>query len=540
MNIRFWKQITDDKKTVSFLIVVTVFMALVMRAWPTTWDDSGITLAFSKNLARYGDIIPTEYTSRVEGYSSFLWMIINSFFFGAGFESVTVLLISKLLATFFALANISLFWKLTKEYIKTPAYQVGALFLYTINSYTIMSAVDGMETSLYALLVLLSFFLYKRRYSTRVSAIQFWVASSLLILIRHEGAIFLLPFAIAMLSDKREKIFREPSIHIWACVFLIYHAWHYAYFGELLTNPMLAKRFWPYRPVFADFALAATFYLIPLFDFIFRYVSVFFILITSYLYQKISKQPISKNKSNNLIFGIALSAVFIMCITGANWGAAARLSYPGLPFLFMLLISFFDDENLLTKVRTIQIAAIFGFIINIIIAIEANKTLLPDIITLAGVERRASTISAMQTLLNRPVITFAGVDMGGLLLYHGDGKKIIDLGLLCDKELAKNGYANYNKYLFEQEKPEIIEAHGQWLQPLHESEAFGRLYTPVMVVSRRNEQILYIRDDVVAELKSSYPMPYSTSKAGFRDIDQPTLEHLGSFLVLDIRDENLP
>jgi len=130
--------------------------------------------------------------------------------------------------------------------------------------------------------------------------------------------------------------------------------------------------------------------------------------------------------------------------------------------------------------------------------------------------------------------------MGGLLLYHGEGKKIIDLALLCDKELAKNGYALLNQYVFEQEKPEIIEAHGQWLAPLHASKAFTSSYTPVMVLTNRNEQILYLRKDIVRELKTTHTMNYATAKSGFDDIDQPALEQLGSFLVLDIRDNIQP
>jgi hypothetical protein len=91
-------------------------------------------------------------------------------------------------------------------------------------------------------------------------------------------------------------------------------------------------------------------------------------------------------------------------------GAAARLSYPGLPFIFVLLTSAFDQEYILTKVRTIQIAALLGFVFNIIIVFEANSALLPDIITLAGGERRAARISARQLVLNRPVITLAGIE----------------------------------------------------------------------------------------------------------------------------------
>ncbi|MEI7849712.1 MAG: hypothetical protein WCK35_28215, partial [Chloroflexota bacterium] len=204
-------------------------------------------------------------------------------------------------------------------------------------------------------------------------------------------------------------------------------------------------------------------------------------------------------------------------------------------FIILVLMSFLDDHNRFAFNKLSLFTALIGLTMNLLIIFQTVTVFTPDIITLAGVERRASTFDEMQTILKQKIITIAAVDMGGLLLYHDKGKNIIDLGMLVDKELAKNGYSNLVEYLFEQNKPEMIEAHGMWLDPLNKTREFSQMYTPIMVLTNRNEQILYLRNDIVSELKTKYKMTFATVKSGFSDIDQLTLKSLGTFLVLDLR-----
>ena len=524
------------KKRAVLLLVLAVFFVLVARAWPNTWDDSGITLAFSRNLARYGDIFPTPLNGRVEGYSSFLWMALNALFFRLGLQENSVVTLAKIISTGFALINILLFWKLITANLRTPVYRVTALTLFAINTYTIASAIDGMETSLYAFLVLLTYFLYKRYKTNRAFYLFFTISGALLILVRHEGVLFLAPFVGEMLIRHRKDFLKEPFLYFWAFVFLTYHLWHYLFFGELLTNPMLAKRYWPYRPDFENWTAFISYYFIPVFDFFFRYIILFICLPIYYFLRKKPKTGSETRENWTLINLIVLVSVFLMLITGANWGAAARLSYPGLVFLLLLLFSKIDDAELFAQSKVLQIGLAFGLLINFVILFESVSQTTPDLITLAGVERRASVLVAAKIALGHPEITFAGADMGGLLLYHSDGLKIVDLGLLCDKELAQNGYAHYDEYVFEQSRPEIIGAVGFWLIPLRQAAEFTRSYFPVMVITGRDKQIFYMRKDVIAELKNRYTMPGVIVKpVSTDDIGQQTLAEFGGYSILDLR-----
>lgn len=525
------------KKHAVLLLVLAVFFALVMRAWPTTWDDSGITLAFSKNLARFGDIFPTPLNSRLEGYSSFLWMALNTFFFKLGLGESIVVLFAKIISTGCILVNILLFWKLLAANIHTPLYRATALVLYAINNYTVAAAVDGMETALYALIVLLAYFLYKKHQASRSWYVVFALVGALLILMRHEGALFLAPFAIEVLLRRRQNVFKEPFLYFWAFIFLAYHGWHYAFFGEVLTNPMLAKRYWPYRPDFQGWESVATFYLTPVFDFFFRYITLFISLPIYFLLRRKFKPNDSTQENWTLIGFISLIAVFVILITGQNWGAAARLSYPGLAFLLLLLFSKMDDQELLRRSKVLQVGVTLALLINAVIIFEGARQLIPDLITLEGVERRASVLVATKNALGLSTITIASPDMGGLLLYHADGVKVVDLGLLCDKELAHNGYLHYDKYVFKQSNPEIISANGFWLTPLRKAPDFTRSYYPMLVMTEREQVIMYIRRDMIAKLEQQYAMPSMDPKSApiiDDKIGYETVAEFGGYRILDL------
>ena len=75
----------------------------------------------------------------------------------------------------------------------------------------------------------------------------------------------------------------------------------------------------------------------------------------------------------------------------------------------------------------------------------------------------------------------AAADMVGLLLFHGDNFRVLDLALLCDSTLARLGYEAAPDYLFAKEKPDLIETHWMWtpLVGFAEEEAFFRDYVPV-------------------------------------------------------------
>lgn len=484
-------------------VIFAVFGLLLVQFWHRTWDDSAITLGFSRNLVKYGDILPSQYSDRVEGYSTFLWMIINAFFFWLGFTEDQVLQTAKSLSTLLAIVNIGILHRLAVEKIKQPIYQILILALYAVNATTVGSAVFGMETALYAALVLVSYVMYGRRERSPADYAAFSFVASLLILVRHEGALFLAPFVLVALRNGPKSFLKEPFIQYWTLVFIVYHLWHFLYFGEILTNPMMAKSQWPYRPDLTSPADVLNYYLEPFAELISHYILGLVLVVTGLLGFGHRLVDIGRDADWDLIAWIGLIGLFIMLLTGFRWGAAQRLSYPALPFLLLLLFRPIDGipPRLLIRASILaRVSALIGLVITGVFVLRSFQTKEFNV-TVEQVHKGARLVTLTQDFLKRDVITYATPDMGGLMLYEGDRKRIIDLGLLCNARLGKYGYAELEQYLFQEERPEIIQAHEGWLLPLEASGSFFEMYIPVRILAEESELFLFIRRDVMADLE---------------------------------------
>jgi hypothetical protein len=101
-------------------------------------------------------------------------------------------------------------------------------------------------------------------------------------------------------------------------------------------------------------------------------------------------------------------------------------------------------------------------------------------------------------------VTFAGPDMGGLLLFHGDVMRVLDLGLLCDPVLARRGYEHIPEYIFTAERPHAIAVHDCWAQAtqLYKMREFYEQYFPCLVDSGGpRRQYIFIRRDVIGMIQ---------------------------------------
>jgi hypothetical protein len=531
-----------DLRAFAVLLILGLYAVILVHYWPKTWDDSAITLAFSRNLVRYGDIIPSQFSDRVEGYSSFLWMLVNAIFFSFGLRQDHVLGIAKGLSASLTLINIVLFWNLARHYIRSSVYQLMALSLYVINVRTISSAVFGMETPLYATLVMLSCQLYLNRDKSTAVGVLFALAGSLLILIRHEGILFLLPFVLDTFIRDRKGFLRTPFIYMWICIFLAYQGWHFLYFQEFLTNPMLAKGQWPYRPEFSSLSAVFGYYLFPFVEFALSYISLL-TLFSIYLIRTKGEFVFNPAYSAWRVFGwISLSGVLVIILVGGSWDAAARLSYPALPFLLLVFLHFIDRkpfESLVLDSRLATAGLIAGILINVM-TVFASFRLPAFSITVTNVRQISQVVSITQSFLRKDRITYAAPDMGGLMLYDGDGKRIVDIGLLCNRRLAKAGYTILDEYVLKAERPEIIEIHDVWAEPFLQSKIFVQMYSPVKVLTPQSQLFFFMRRDIAAELKES-PLTNEGSLTGERI--SPALYDMllkyGSYDVLDLRNSSL-
>jgi hypothetical protein len=474
-------------------------LVLVSALWRHTWDDSAITLAFARNLVRYGDIIASQYGDRVEGSSSMLWMLIHAFWFTRGFSPDSVLVAAKLLSTALVIVNMLLCVQLAQRSLSNRSTRTIAVCGYMLSSTTIFAAVDGMETALYATLVLSMALIAEQRPTRRLHSIAFAILGALLVVIRHEGVLFLIPFAIAAFRVNWRAALRDPQWYVLAGAALCYHGWHYWYFGDLLTNPMHAKHYWPYGLSTTSLLERVQYHLYPLLEAGFIHLPlIVFISIVAIPGTFVEEARRVQSQQSDLATYLAATGLAIYILIGNNFGAAHRLAYPALPFLIIVLLRTIDSVvNTRQPIRQ-WIALMFTAVFTIINLSNVYSMRIQSSVNVDVVKRTGQTVTRIQGLLGKAHLTYLGPDMGGLLLYYGDGKRVLDLGLLCDPVLARKGYAVLDAYV-RTEQPDIIETHAPWTYRIEEIGIIFEAYTP-MRLSTRPDMSFLVRNDLIADI----------------------------------------
>ena len=140
---------------ISRLVFIVAFLSQIIvawRFWAITWDDSAITLGFSRTFALTGHIEPTPGSGIVEGYSTTLWMLLMALaakFVGTPAALVAVAKISTLILN---LANLLLirYW-----FSSWTSETLGNLIAGTVGcGLMFYETINGMETPIIMTLVL--------------------------------------------------------------------------------------------------------------------------------------------------------------------------------------------------------------------------------------------------------------------------------------------------------------------------------------------------------------------------------------------------
>jgi arabinofuranosyltransferase len=222
---------------------------LVARVWVFTADDSYITFRYSQHLAAGLGPVWNPGEPPVEGYTTFLWMVVMAVPHLLGVEPA---LCAKLLGVLCTLGTLWLAYGLARHLQATwqttasdlwPA--VGVLLLGVFPA-TAAHAVSGMETALYTLL--LTALLYAATLSagdlTPRRAFGLAALGLLTGLTRPEGNFALLLVAavlwVLVPRDRRSLLLRALLL-VYAVPGLGYYAWRYAYYGHLFPLPFYVK-----------------------------------------------------------------------------------------------------------------------------------------------------------------------------------------------------------------------------------------------------------------------------------------------------------
>jgi hypothetical protein len=489
-------------------LVVIAFLAQIIvawRFWSITWDDSAITLGFSRTFAFTGKIEPTPGSGIVEGYSTTLWMLLMA----AAAKVITtpsaLLAFAKISTLLLNLCNIVLI----RRWLATWTPELLANLVAGSIGCTLMfyETINGMETPIILTFVLVMLLLLPL--DSRVARFGYLLAGSALVLTRWEAAWLLVPFVLI------EKPFRRAltSASVWLSVFVISNLVRWHYFGYLLPNTITAKQGFPYSQPTLYLKLMS--HITEPLAILYTIKALIVVTALCLLYNRsVNNQPLPRlerlrqylQTSWQLRFTLlfCLFSFILSSAIGHNGGPALRSFYSAWPFLFCLPLL---AVTLNLRSRAIPWATatlcLYALLIMSLRIRDMRSEDAPIYLPHVTVDNTAvisTTLSHIQSATHRTDLLFAGPDMGGLILYS-KGIRVVDLGLLCDSVLAHQRYAVIDTYVLQQRQPDVIEVHGDWAEytNFQAYPLFRSRYRPVYVDGIR----VFLTNDLIANVDPS-------------------------------------
>lgn len=230
------------------ILSAVLLIVLAVRFWPLTADDAFITFRYSRNMVEGFGPTFNQSGERIEGYTTFLWMVLMTLPHGIGMDAV---LFSKIagIACVLAVMLISYYFVLFLMPNRDPESKLiasAAPLMIATYSGSAIHGVAGMETPLYMLLMT-TFLFQITRMVRRFSPVSVGIASLaalLMSLTRPEGnlvaGVGLLAAFFMIPSEGRLRFIASVGL-IYLLPAALYFIWRMNYYGELLPLPFYIK-----------------------------------------------------------------------------------------------------------------------------------------------------------------------------------------------------------------------------------------------------------------------------------------------------------
>jgi arabinofuranosyltransferase len=207
-------------------------------------DDAYISFRYAQNFVA-GHGLVFNAGERVEGYTNFLWTIILAIFMQLGFEPSPVAIG---LGALFSLATLWLVYRfLSLTALRDSPVPIIAVLSLAVDGSFALWAVSGMETSMFAFLVLAALTSYLWEWENEKPGFLSGVLLALAAMTRPDGVLVLgvvvIHQALARLVVQRKLLTSADVARMGAFLglYLPYFLWRYYYYGFLLPNTFYAK-----------------------------------------------------------------------------------------------------------------------------------------------------------------------------------------------------------------------------------------------------------------------------------------------------------
>jgi len=201
-------------------------------------DDSFIGFRYARNLYNGAGLV-FNADERVEGYTSFLWVMLSYPSFWLGIEPITFVQMISVAAQTITLWLVYLLGNIPSRPVHRAL--IAPLFLAFQVSF-LTFPMTGMDTTFFTMLVTLAVLLYQRDFHK--SRIGSWVMGGVLLsigLTRFDGlALVFILISYKLLIDREVKE-TIPGLIIFLIGIGLYNLWRFSYYHALLPNTFYAK-----------------------------------------------------------------------------------------------------------------------------------------------------------------------------------------------------------------------------------------------------------------------------------------------------------
>ncbi|UCC79354.1 MAG: hypothetical protein JSW64_13950 [Candidatus Zixiibacteriota bacterium] len=219
-------------------LLCLLFFSIHIQPWMP--DDAFISFRYAENLTE-GHGLVYNAGERVEGYTSFLWVILLA----AGNRfGIDLVVFSKIMGIVFALGCIAVLFS-AHRFIREIDYSISTAALFMMGSSGIFLpwGISGTEVTLFAFLILLSVLCYIKIKDSGDyrKFIILGLLCSLAMLTRPEG--LLLSGTLVVYHSIAKRDFRSAAYLSAVIIFIYgpYFCWRYIYYGYPLPNTFYAK-----------------------------------------------------------------------------------------------------------------------------------------------------------------------------------------------------------------------------------------------------------------------------------------------------------
>ena len=231
----------------ALLVACAVF--LVCAAWimPFMPDDSFISFRYAEHLASGHGLAFNAGEHPVEAYSNLLWILVCAALYQLGLNLPQVTPAAGILL---GIASLAVLWDVVRRRAPLWTQQLPILLVFASFGPFVIYAVSGMETALFALLLLLVVRLAEDvAGAARARPLVAFAACGFLVSLARPEGVVVFPIALGVvawemrargaLAQRSRPLLMAAGAFVLATV--IYHAWRVSYFGEWLPTPFLSK-----------------------------------------------------------------------------------------------------------------------------------------------------------------------------------------------------------------------------------------------------------------------------------------------------------